>query len=134
MSSNDKFNSNLNLWIKEMENLKKLVPNATSKLAPKISKLISTQVSNATDPDGKTWKKDKDGRQPLVGIDQYVSVIALKESVKVNLSEPATYHQTGSKTLPQRKIIPDNSIPTSWSNAINEVIEDEFKKVANGNH
>lgn len=70
-------------------------------------------------------KKDT-GRPPLAGLKDYFIVLNHKNVVHVDHKKPyAKFHQTGTRFMTDRKMLPENDISKSktWTNKINSTVK-----------
>ena len=118
---------------KDLEQLKKVVndiPAAINKVSQeasvKIKSLVLQEFDNSTDPFGNTWMPNKTNTQTLVRTGAMRSSLTVESfgreiTAKINL--PADYHQTGTINMVARPILPIDSIPPSWEEAINRIVQ-----------
>jgi hypothetical protein len=94
------------------------------RLVPVVEGLIRDGIQAGRDPDGVPWPANRDGSRPLAGIEKYIRVASTGTTITVNLEDTAGYHQTGTSTLPQRKMVPDRNLPAGWETAIQAVVDE----------
>lgn len=123
--------SDIRQWIRQLEQLPQIIEDAVPEIQNSIDDLVTNQLAAGKTPDGSSWKANKDGSKPLVGIRKYVKITASSSGISVKLSEPATYHQNGGGNLPRRQLIPEGSLPASWSKAIENALQKAYNRKMN---
>lgn len=122
-------------WQKLFEATPEVLDAISAGGADEMIGLIKDGFRAETDPSGKPWarKKVRDGRKILSGktsnlkggwhyrrADKGGFVISPGVSY-------ATYHQTGTKRMVARKMVPDGKLPPAWSKALEEVATEALK-------
>lgn len=127
-------------WLKKLE-AKNLLETVSRNVGEEIIGLIKDEFRAEKDPYGTGWKKPKkypDGRKVLSGKTSRLKggwhvVKATKRGFTVaSAVNYATFHQTGTKYIPQRRIVPDAAIPQKWRRAIRDTIQEAFQQHFNG--
>lgn len=123
-------------------NLGKLaaVPSRASRDASeRIAELIAEEFDKAENPYGQGWAPLELSTVKRKGGDDEILVRTgdLRDTVDVHpmagagiaieLNDSAGYHQGGTVNMVARKILPDNSMPTEWNDAISEACEAAFR-------
>lgn len=120
------------------ENVKR---NAVIAVAAEVRTLVAMGFRKSVAPDGSKWAplKERDGK-PLVDTANLqnsftTSVDGGRGRIEVGTSVAyADFHQTGTKHMPARKMIPDDGeMPERWARplreVVNEVAEAEVEKM-----
>ncbi|MEE8306470.1 MAG: hypothetical protein V3R81_04345 [Gammaproteobacteria bacterium] len=105
---------------------KAIIPGA----AAVVQKLVKKQFVTGVDPYGNRWKRKKvnDGRPVLTGktrnLRRDISKIIGRSGFGVKVgTDYASFHQDGTKNMPQRKIVPDFAdMPKSWKRALRPIV------------
>ena len=110
-------------------------------VADGISAKLRAQFETSTDPDGRPWApllpqtvKRKGGDTRILRRTDAMSgaTTAKPESgagVEVISIDYAERHQTGTKHMVARPILPEGEIPASWQSIISDAADRAFKKV-----
>lgn len=124
------------------ENLGKLasVPSQVATDASvRIAESIEQEFASGQDPYGNRWEALKPatlrrGRRPPPLTDTG----AMRDSVRVvptagagisiTIDSPANIHQTGSKDMASRPILPNRGFPATWSGAIRDATQARIKE------
>lgn len=110
------------------------VPSQAARAASeKISKLIEDQFDAGTDPYGQTWARLADGRPSHLtetgAMRQFdVSPMSGAGVSIVAGASYAAYHQSGTRYMPQRKLLPDAGLPESWAEALHEAVQEASER------
>mgnify|MGYP000031047574 CR=1 FL=1 len=120
--------------ISKMKSLESVAEKAAERAVPTIERLIEREFEYTRSPYGRKWaplKKDT-GRPPLAGLKDYFIVINNKNIVHVGHEKPyAKFHQTGTRFMKARKMLPENDIKKSktWTNKINSTLKKLVKDI-----
>lgn len=112
-----------------------------AEVAGEINASIQDQFSGGADPYGKPWKpllpqtvrrKGGDSRI-LMRTDSLAGETTAKPAagagIEITSIDYGNFHQTGTKHMVPRKILPDgDELPETWTNAIQTATENAFKK------
>jgi len=116
------------------------VPSQISKeVSDKITVELQEQYKDGKDPYGKQWaplkpSTLKKGRTPPPLDDtgrmkSGTKAFPLKNAgIGINLPFPGFFHQAGTKNMEARKVLPEKTLPKSWSAAIRESAAKNIKK------
>jgi phage gpG-like protein len=112
-----------------------------SEVAGAINESIADQFSAGHDPYGKPWapllpstvRRKGGDRRILRRTDVLSSETVAKPTsgagIEISSVDYGQFHQTGTKRMVARKILPDGAeLPATWSKAIEEATERAFKK------
>lgn len=111
---------------------------ASAEAAREIERLIQDQFRSGTDPSGRPWKDlASGGRSFLFRSGDLFGSIHVKPrpgaGVRVTVdAKYASYHQTGTKRMPARKILPEDELPESWELAIERAVENSMRRKFQG--
>lgn len=102
-------------------------------IAPAITKEIQREFANGQDPYGTRWKKLKSGKPSKLTLSgklrqgsKATPMTGGRAGLRILLgARYAVFHQTGTRKMPARKILPERGMPASWRMAI----ERESKKL-----
>lgn len=90
-------------------------------------KCVLDEFSQSRDPYGKPWDPVARGGMPLIdtgimrnSVRGYHDANGARVAVEI---EYASYHQTGTKRIKQRKMLPDAGVSTIWVQEIVRAIE-----------
>jgi len=131
-----------------MENLGELstVPSRVAKAAAAIiAQRIAEQFDNGADPYGRSWSPLRPatlakGRRPPPLTDSgtmrsSVRVVPLRGAgIEITIGAPyAHFHQTGTKHMVERSILPDGSeLPEEWDDAIEQATTEAVARAMKG--
>ncbi len=111
------------------------VPN---RAAPKVARASKAELASSAaqglDPQGRPWKKTKDGRTPLTGAGEAIRATATRNVVVLSISDHHARHHLGAVTGGKkgnlrRPILPTIKKPEAVTRAIKAVIVEEGRKV-----
>lgn len=101
-----------------------------------IEKMIDSQFDQRRSPEGRPWapRKPPTGSWPLLQktgkMRRDYHVVAKTTGVTVTNNRPyASYHQTGTRYMPARKVAPDGALPASWSRPIDAAVATALDKL-----
>lgn len=125
----------LEKMVETLESLGSIPSQAAPEAAKKIESLIQAQFDAGTDPYGRRWAAKKDGSPSYLeksgdlrkGVRvQPTSGAGIAVTVDMPYGE---YHQTGTRYMPARKILPDEGdLPEEWHDAIEEALDETIDK------
>jgi phage gpG-like protein len=117
---------------KKLERTPRLLEQAGEAVGEEFIGLIQDGFRRSRDPFGHSWaaKKHPDGRAILVG-----RTTRLRRSWHLERSARgvitvasgvvyATFHQTGTRRMVPRKMVPDDALPPDWNAALTETVQD----------
>lgn len=125
-------------------NLRRLaeVPSrAAADASERIAALIQEEFDAQSDPYGNAWEPHADatvrrwGEHPILDLtgDMRGNVDVSPQrgaGIKVTFDEPyAEYHHTGTPNMPARPVLPINTLPSSWTSALEEAHAKAFDEV-----
>lgn len=128
-----------------IDNLRELadVPSRAARQAAEgIDEAIQRQFDDGVDPYGAAWEPlaestiartpDREGG-PLdnTGAMRAGIVVAPSSGAGIAITfdaDYAQYHQTGTKSMPARKILPEEELPEEWEDAIAEAVHDAAER------
>lgn len=118
------------------------IPSRISKeVADGIGELVAAEFAGQHDPYGKPWAPLKESTVRRKGHSRILSDSGLLSGstearpsagagVGITSIEYGTYHQTGTKFMVARKILPDGpDLPKAWSAVIDRAAQKAFAKV-----
>lgn len=123
--------------------LAKVPSQASQAVATELTKLLQQEYAAGTDPYGKQWAALKPstlarGRRPP----PLDATGRMKSSTKaVPLSgggvglvadSPANFHQSGTRKMAKRMILPDKGLPAAWKQAIDTAVDAQLKRATKG--
>lgn len=117
------------------------IPSKIAKEASaRVSELIDDQFETETDPYGKPWetlsaatvrRKHGDTRilQRSEDLRKKIKVKPMRAAgIAVTFDPPyASYHQTGTRYMPARKLFPEGAFPAKWNAALNDLTQRELR-------
>ncbi len=113
-----------------LRELGSLATSVAPLVAREVRKDILEHVKDGVDPEGKPWKKTKDGHTPLQNTDENLRVRVFGSRVVATLEGRHARHHLGAVSgRVQRKILPTRSIPDTMARAIKRVADAEFRKI-----
>ncbi len=132
--------------IARLAELEQIPSRIAKEVSAGISALVVDQFAGSHDPYGRPWKpllpqtvKRKGGdSRILLRTDAMANGITVKPTsgagVAIDVGNTSTpygqFHQSGTKRMVARKILPDGSdLPKAWESLISEAADREFKKV-----
>lgn len=123
-------------WEKALASTDKLLGVMSRDMAEEVLGLVKEGWRKQADPYGQPWKAKKrpDGRQILVGKTArlkggwHIKNASGKGFTVAPSVNYGGYHQTGTKRIPQRMMVPTKSrgIPKEWRTALNEIAVDHL--------
>jgi hypothetical protein len=124
----------LDAWIKRVDKLGPAVMKAAPpKVADALERNLEAQIQRGVGPDGKPWKLTADGRVPLAGAAEALSVRAVGIDVVARLDGPEALHNDGRvRGHIKRQILPSRELSSPLVAAIQEVCEQTFDTAVTG--
>ena len=113
-----------------LESLSEVPSRAAREASEEIESLIVEQFARGEDPYGEPWEElaestRRRGRTnpPLTDTHDMVDGLEVKPTagagIAVTLDQPySRFHQTGTKRMPARPILPTGELPEAWETAI----------------
>ena len=104
-----------------------------------IQQMVKRQFATQQDPYGKRWKRKKvpDGRPVLTGetrqLRRNISSRTTTSGFRIHANTPyASFHQSGTGRMPQRKIFPVSSdgLPRKWKQTISAIAGVQIRKLS----
>jgi hypothetical protein len=102
---------------------------------PIVQNLVDAGFISATAPSGTAWSalKDGSGRIPLQGLRSFFRASVHGNQVQLINEKPyAIYHQTGTRFMDNRKMVPETELPNSWSQPISQPVLAAVKQKLQG--
>jgi hypothetical protein len=117
-------------FVRSLRALGHVDADAARLAAPLVEAAVKRTAAAGTDPDGKPWLPKKDGGRALEHAADHVTAKAVGTTVVVTLVGPDVLHNSGTKRVPKRQIIPDGGagIPKSVTAALTEGAARAFEK------
>lgn len=121
--------------------LAQIPSRVTSKAAVRINLEIAKQFAQGTDPYGKPWARLKPATirkkgHDLILVDtnrmqaETIAIPRRGAGIELVTVGYAGFHQTGTKWMVPREVLPDRAeLPLAWQAIIREELADAFKKV-----
>lgn len=118
------------------------MPAMSLKAATVVNRIVEDQFALGVDPDGRSWAALKDSTRakgrtppPLTAsgkMRRKAQAIPGVKSITEKIPSPAGFHQTGTKNMDQRALVPSgNYLPPRWSTPLEaagvEVISSQLK-------
>jgi phage gpG-like protein len=108
--------------------------------APAITKALQKEFTSGNDPHGRKWKKLATGKPShltLSGKLRKGTRAALmpggRKGLRIILgAKYGSFHQTGTRTMPARRILPDKGMPASWRTALERAHREVFQQIVTG--
>lgn len=126
--------------MRSLRQLASVPARVSADAAPVVTDLIAQQFTDGVDPYGEPWEPHAEatvkrwGEHPILDLSgrmKSVSVAPLSGAgIGVSLgADYSRFHQTGTKTMPARRILPDNrGLPATWVQALSHLTQDAFGK------
>jgi hypothetical protein len=122
-----------------LSRLAKVPSQVATDASKRIAALIEEEFEQGKDPYGRNWAPLKPatlrkGRRPPPLTDTHtmrdsVRVAPLPGSgIAITIDDPANIHQTGSRDMVARPILPRAGFPASWSGAIRDATQARIKE------
>ncbi len=125
MSENSAAFAALDDMIARCRSLPNLAKEGAPAVAAKLQELMTASNAAGTTPEGEGWAATKDGRQPLQGAMGAIKVQTIGTRIIVTLSGYHVFHQRGTKSLPERRMIP-SMLDAKMGAAIREIYAQRF--------
>jgi hypothetical protein len=122
--------------------LQGLPSRITREASESITELLAEEFAQSKNAYGNAWKPLKTSTVRRKGGDTRIlrdtddlasATVARPSSgsgIEIVSGDVGGYHQTGTKRMVARKILPDGSaLPKSWTQAVQDAAENAFKKV-----
>lgn len=110
---------------------KEIVPDVALKAAVAINEVVEEQFDQGKDPYGRSWEPLADstikkGRTPppLTAsgkMRRKAKAVPGVKGIVEKIPSPAGFHQTGTKKMPARMLVPHGVLPPLWSDALKAV-------------
>jgi hypothetical protein len=122
-----------------LEGLRDLVPEIALEASIEIFETIDSSFTLGADPYGETWAPlapatIAKGRTPPPLTDtgamrEGLRVSVTQDAIVASLPDPAGYHQTGTRHMPARPVLPDDArgLPDAWRAAITDAGQRVFE-------
>lgn len=127
-------------WMGDLERvlgrLDALPRKVAEKAAPAITKSLQQEFARGTDPYGRKWRKLATGKPShltesgrLRRGTRAAPLPGRRAGVRILLgAKYAVFHQTGTRKMPARRILPQRGMPAEWSAAINRAMRDAVRE------
>lgn len=128
--------------LKRLKQLEKIPDTIAAEVAPKIDADLKAQFDKGVNAYGNAWKplsestlRRKGGDARILRrtdtLSSDVSAEAVGNSgIQMTVPNPGTYHQTGTRHMPARKILPDGTaLPRKWQKYIQDALDRATDKV-----
>jgi len=128
------FSADIKRMQEQLKAAGQVLPKAGITAAKLITGLLQDEFTASRDPYGQTWAelKVRAGR-PLVATGALMSETRAEfrspSSIVASVEDYGVYHQFGTSNVPQRKIIPDDTTPSSWEKTIQDSLDTELRQV-----
>lgn len=125
-----------------MSRLARVPSRVAPQAAPKLEALLRNEFAQERDPYGNPWKplspvtvaikQRTGGRSGILQdkgtmLDELAIVPSSGAGLTVTLGAPySAFHQTGTRNMPARPILPYAALPASWNAALREASEKAF--------
>ena len=120
----------LRTMIARLESVGELATSVAVDVADAVDREIKSSLARGTAPDGKPWKRTKDGRRALQNAQKAVRVQGVADTVVVTVDGHHARHHLGAvKGGTRRQVIPTRRVPDSVLKGIDHVITGEFKRI-----
>jgi hypothetical protein len=109
-----------------LEGLEDVVPRICDRAGEKIEAAVDAQFAAGTDPYGAPWAPLASGAASHLtksgGMRASVVVVVGTDRIETIVADPAGYHQTGTRHMPARPVIPTEAkgLPDTWDAAITD--------------
>lgn len=132
--------STLDALAKALGDLPDLIEEAGREVAPVIREFIEEEFHAGEDPNGSAWadlaaSTRRKGRSwpPLTDTGNMAGSVEVESNssnfITITVDAPAEYHQYGTRYMPQRQILPDESqLPEKWEQAVRDAAEAALDK------
>jgi hypothetical protein len=95
-------------------------------VAPMITKELQKEFENGNDPYGRRWAKLSTGKPSFLTLSRKLRnktkaapMPGGRAGIRILLgARYAIFHQTGTRYMPARKILPERGMPSAWRTAI----------------
>ena len=130
----------LGLLIANLGKLAEVPSQAASAASVQITKSLRAQFVNGVDPYGKPWaalrpSTLRSGRRPppLTDSGKLAAGTGAKPMGRAGISLTVgapygVFHQTGTKNMAKRRILPDGAMPKAWSAILKQAASDAIRK------
>lgn len=126
--------------IGNLRRLSEVPSQAAREVSDAIGAEIELQFDHGIDPYGEPWEPlaqstlDR-GRSPppLTDTTEMRTGISVRPSsgagVQITIDAPyAGFHQTGTRFMPARKVLPEGSLPDTWERAFADALDNAFER------
>lgn len=129
-------------WMGDLERvlgrLDALPRKVAERAAPAITKELQREFARGTDPYGRKWKKLATGKPSYLTESgrlrrgtRAAPLPGKRAGVRILIGAPwGIYHQTGTRNMPARRILPQRGLPGTWSAAINRAMREAVREAA----
>jgi hypothetical protein len=112
---------------------------ASTEAAAGINRLLQQEYSQGSDPYGKPWAPLKastlsKGRSPppLTASGQMRGGTKATPmsggGIQIEAPSPANFHQSGTKNMAKRPILPEKGLPVAWKAEIDKAVDTQVKR------
>lgn len=114
--------------------LDQIPAQASREAAREIKKLIDREFREGVDPLGRRWAPLATGELSfLFDTGKLFGSVTVRPRAGAGIQvtvdvQYASYHQTGTRRMPARKILPEAKLPRSWELAIEKAVENSVRR------
>lgn len=95
----------------------------SAKLEPALQQVLEREYDQGQSPDGETWAPKADGSpshlQKTGAMRSGTKAVNGVSGVSVHIPKPGNWHQSGTKRMPARKLVPETEpLPPEWQKAL----------------
>lgn len=130
---------NMDRMMQHLERLKRLPQEAAPAVADAINGLLSEQFAGSHDPHGKAWAEhaestiDRWGEHAILmltgNLEANTRAVPGTRGVDIKSAPVGRFHQTGTRRMPARPILPYQSkLPPTWLAAIKRAVSEVAQK------
>ncbi|MDB4996651.1 MAG: uncharacterized protein JWM74_4083 [Myxococcaceae bacterium] len=120
--------------IARMRGLDSFTAEAAKEAAPLVQTSARRTAAAGTTPEGKAWPPKKDGGRALEHAAEHVTAVAVGSAIEVTLTGPDVFHNKGTASVPERRVIPrvGDPIPRTYADAMREGARRAFLRITGG--
>jgi phage gpG-like protein len=104
---------------------------------PAITKALKKEFASGNDPHGRKWKKLATGKPSHLTLSgklrrgtRAAPMPGGRKGLRIILgAKYGAFHQTGTRHMPARRILPDKGMPASWRLALERAHREVFQQI-----
>lgn len=120
--------SALDALISKLRRSREFIVSAAPAAAEAMQAALRATAAAGESPDGAAWApRKKDGGRALANAANKIVVRAVGSVLLARIGWPESLHNDGTKTIPQRQILPSGEMPPAVATAVKDSLIESWK-------